>query len=125
MNTQTQHTQFQTRGIELRSFSVEDLIPDEENALVLTSGGYIKRTNPDEFRRQKRGGVGVVDLDTKDEDFVTTLLITSTHSDLLFFTNRLTSTSSSSTRLRPLEHLATSLRHNVPSIGHTEYFMRR
>lgn len=68
--------------------SVEDLIPDEENALVLTSGGYIKRTNPDEFRRQKRGGVGVVDLDTKDEDFVTTLLITSTHSDLLFFTNK-------------------------------------
>ncbi|MHB1316805.1 MAG: DNA gyrase/topoisomerase IV subunit A, partial [Minisyncoccota bacterium] len=44
--------------------SVEDLIPDEENALVLTSGGYIKRTNPDEFRRQKRGGVGVIDLDT-------------------------------------------------------------
>ncbi|MCX6703487.1 MAG: DNA gyrase subunit A [Candidatus Zambryskibacteria bacterium] len=68
--------------------SVEDLIPDEENALVLTSGGYIKRTNPDEFRQQKRGGVGVVDLDTKDEDFVTTLLITSTHSDLLFFTNK-------------------------------------
>lgn len=68
--------------------SVEDLIPDEENALVLTSGGYIKRTNPDEFRRQKRGGVGVVDLDTKDEDFVTTLLIASTHSDLLFFTNK-------------------------------------
>lgn len=68
--------------------SVEDLIPDEENALVLTAGGYIKRTNPDEFRKQKRGGVGVVDLDTKDEDFVTTLLITSTHSDLLFFTNK-------------------------------------
>ena len=68
--------------------SVEDLIPDEENALVLTSGGYIKRTNPDEFRKQKRGGVGVVDLDTKEEDFVTMLLITSTHSDLLFFTNK-------------------------------------
>lgn len=68
--------------------SVEDLIPDEENALVLTAGGYIKRTNPDEFRKQKRGGVGVVDLDTKEEDFVTHLLVTSTHSDLLFFTNR-------------------------------------
>lgn len=68
--------------------SVEDLIPDEENALVLTAGGYIKRTNPDEFRKQKRGGVGVVDLDTKEEDFVTNLLITSTHSDLLFFTNK-------------------------------------
>ncbi len=68
--------------------SVEDLIPDEENALVLTSGGYIKRTNPDEFRKQKRGGVGVVDLETKEEDFVTHLLIASTHSDLLFFTDR-------------------------------------
>jgi DNA gyrase subunit A len=68
--------------------SVEDLVPDEENALVLTAGGYIKRTNPDEFRKQKRGGVGVVDLDTKEEDFVTTLLLASTHSDLLFFTDR-------------------------------------
>ncbi len=68
--------------------SQEDLIPDEENALVLTAGGYIKRTNPDEFRKQKRGGVGVVDLDTKEEDFVTNLLIASTHSDLLFFTNK-------------------------------------
>ena len=68
--------------------SAEDLIPDEENALVLTAGGYIKRTNPDEFRKQKRGGVGVVDLDTKEEDFVTMLLMTSTHSDLLFFTDK-------------------------------------
>jgi DNA gyrase subunit A len=68
--------------------SVEDLIPDEENALVLTAGGYIKRTNPDEFRKQKRGGVGVVDLDTKEEDFVTMLLIASTHADLLFFTDK-------------------------------------
>ncbi len=68
--------------------SVEDLIPDEENALVLTAGGYIKRTNPDEFHKQKRGGVGVIDLDTKEEDFVTMLLTTSTHSDLLFFTDK-------------------------------------
>ncbi|MDZ4240526.1 MAG: DNA gyrase subunit A [Patescibacteria group bacterium] len=71
-----------------RIMAPEDLIPDEENALVLTAGGYIKRTNPDEFRRQKRGGVGVVDLDTKEEDFVTTFLNASTHSDLLFFTDR-------------------------------------
>jgi DNA gyrase subunit A len=68
--------------------SVEDLIPDEENALVLTAGGYIKRTNPDEYKRQKRGGVGVIDLDTKEEDFVTIFLTTSTHSDLLFFTDK-------------------------------------
>ncbi len=71
-----------------RVFSVEDLIPDEENALVLTAGGYIKRTNPDEYKKQKRGGVGVVDLNTKEEDFVTQFLTASTHSDLLFFTDK-------------------------------------
>jgi len=63
-------------------------VAEEENALVLTSGGYIKRTNPDEYKRQKRGGVGVVDLDTKEEDFVTNFLTASTHADLLFFTDR-------------------------------------
>ncbi|MDO8424143.1 MAG: DNA gyrase subunit A [bacterium] len=72
----------------VKVFSVEDLVPEEENALVLTSGGYIKRTNPDEYKRQKRGGVGVVDLDTKEEDFVTQFLSTSTHDDLLFFTDK-------------------------------------
>jgi len=69
-------------------FSQEDLIADEENALVLTAGGYIKRTNPDEYKAQKRGGVGVVDLNTKEEDFVTHFLTASTHSDLLFFTDK-------------------------------------
>lgn len=72
----------------VKNLSVEDLIPEEENALVLTSGGYIKRTNPDEYKRQKRGGVGVVDLDTKEEDFVTSFLTASTHDDLLFFTDK-------------------------------------
>lgn len=69
-------------------FSMEDLVPEEDNALVLTAGGYVKRTSPDEFRKQKRGGVGVVDLDTKEEDFVTNLLIANTHNDVLFFTNK-------------------------------------
>ncbi len=69
-------------------FSIEDLIPDEENALVLTAGGYIKRTNPGEYKAQRRGGVGVIDLNTKEEDFVTHFLTTSTHSDLLFFTDK-------------------------------------
>jgi len=70
-----------------KNFSIEDIIPDEESVLVLTAGGYIKRTNPDEYRKQKRGGVGVVDLDTKEEDFITHLVTTTTHSELLFFTN--------------------------------------
>jgi DNA gyrase subunit A len=63
-------------------------IADEENTLVLTAGGYIKRTNPDEYKKQKRGGVGVVDLNTKEEDFVTHFLTASTHSELLFFTDK-------------------------------------
>ncbi len=67
--------------------NVEDLVADEEQVLVLTAGGYVKRTNPEEYRRQKRGGVGVIDLNTKEEDFVTTFLTTSTHSDLLFFSD--------------------------------------
>jgi len=68
--------------------SAEDLVADEDSVLVLTQGGYIKRTNPAEYRRQRRGGVGVVDLDTKDEDFVTQFLTASAHSDLLFFSDR-------------------------------------
>ncbi|OGG64899.1 DNA gyrase subunit A [Candidatus Kaiserbacteria bacterium RIFCSPHIGHO2_02_FULL_54_11b] len=68
--------------------NAEDLIADEDSVLVLTQGGYIKRTNPGEYRRQRRGGVGVVDLDTKEEDFVTQFLTASAHSDLLFFSDR-------------------------------------
>lgn len=71
-----------------KTLSAEDLVADEDSVLVLTSGGYIKRTNPGEYRKQKRGGVGVVDLDTKDEDFVTQFLTASAHSDLLFFSDR-------------------------------------
>ncbi len=71
----------------VQNISVEDLVPDEESMLVLTEGGYVKRTNPNEYRRQKRGGVGVVDIATKEEDIVTHFLVTSAHSDLLFFTN--------------------------------------
>ncbi len=72
----------------VKMLNPEDLIPDEESVLVLTQGGYVKRTNPSEYRTQRRGGVGVVDLNTKEEDFVTTLLTTSSHSDLLFFTDK-------------------------------------
>lgn len=71
----------------VKQLNPEDLVPDEESVLVLTQGGYVKRTNPSEYRTQKRGGIGVIDLNTKEEDVVTTLLTTSTHSDLLFFTN--------------------------------------
>ena len=71
----------------IKEISDEDLIPDKETMLVYTQGGYVKRTDPSEYKSQKRGGVGVVDLETKEEDFVTMLVSGSTHSDLLFFTN--------------------------------------
>jgi len=71
-----------------KNFSMEDVVADDEFALVLTKGGYIKRTNPDEYRRQKRGGVGVIDMNTKEEDVVKTFLTASAHSELLFFTDK-------------------------------------
>ena len=72
----------------VKEISEEDLVEDKESALVFTQGGYVKRTDPAEYRVQKRGGVGVVDLNTKEEDIVSILLTTSTHSDLLFFTDK-------------------------------------
>ena len=71
-----------------KEFNQEDLIADKEAILIYTAGGYVKRTDPDEFKTQKRGGVGVVDMNTKEEDFITISLTTSTHSDLLFFTDK-------------------------------------
>ena len=71
----------------VKQLNPEDLVPDDESVLVLTKGGYVKRTNPSEYKVQKRGGVGVIDLNTKEEDVVTTLLTSSAHSDLLFFTD--------------------------------------
>lgn len=70
----------------VKNISLEDLVPDEESMLVLTQGGYVKRTNPSEYKRQKRGGVGVIDIATKEEDVVLHFLVANTHSNLLFFT---------------------------------------
>jgi len=78
-------TRIMKKGV--KSISVEDLIPDEEATLVLTHSGYIKRMSPDAFKKQKRGGVGVSDINTKEDDFVTTFLTANTHADLLFFTD--------------------------------------
>ena len=71
----------------VKEISDEDLVPEKETMLVLTAGGYVKCTDPAEYHSQKRGGVGVIDLETKEEDFVTMLVSGSTHSNLLFFTN--------------------------------------
>lgn len=78
-----------TRIIEgaVDSIKDEDLIPQKEFAMVYTQNGYIKRTDPAEYKSQKRGGVGVVDLDTKDEDIVTHFMTGNSHSDVLFFSD--------------------------------------
>ncbi len=71
-----------------KEITVEDLVAETDNVLVLTAGGYIKRTDPSEYKAQKRGGVGVIDLNVKEEDFVTLFLTANTHDDLLFFTDK-------------------------------------
>ncbi len=66
---------------------IEDLIEEEENVVTLTHHGYIKRLAADTYRSQKRGGKGIIGLQTKEEDFVSTMFVTSTHAHILFFTN--------------------------------------
>ncbi len=68
--------------------AVEDLIVDEDVAISITHGGYIKRTAISVYRSQRRGGRGRVGMRTKDEDFVQNLFIASTHSYILIFTDR-------------------------------------
>ncbi|WP_411197640.1 DNA gyrase subunit A [Sphingomonas sp. C3-2] len=65
----------------------EDLIEREEMVVTVTMGGYIKRTTLDSFRAQRRGGKGRAGMSTKDEDVVTELFVTSTHTPVLFFSN--------------------------------------
>jgi len=72
----------------VKDFAVEDLIPNEATIVVVTADGYIKRLPTETFKTQSRGGKGVMGLTTKEEDTVEHLLVTTTHSDLLFFTTR-------------------------------------
>jgi DNA gyrase subunit A len=69
-------------------FEIEDLIADEEMAITISHGGYIKRTPMSLYRRQGRGGRGATGAEAKEEDFVEQLFIASTHSYLLCFTDR-------------------------------------
>lgn len=68
-------------------FDIEDLIAEEDMVIAITHGGYIKRMPVTLYRRQRRGGKGVVGMGTKEEDFVEHLFIASTHDYILFFTN--------------------------------------
>ena len=68
--------------------NMRDLIDDEEIAITLTHFGYIKRVPLDTYKSQNRGGKGIAAMSTREEDFVKHLVTTSTHSRLLFFTNK-------------------------------------
>ena len=66
----------------------EDLIEEEEVVITLTHFGYVKRLPSDTYKAQKRGGKGIIGLQTREEDFVETILTCSTHDYLLFFTDK-------------------------------------
>ena len=73
---------------ELGKFSDEELIPEEETVVLLTTENYIKRTLVSEYRRQNRGGKGKRGMTTKEEDVIAQLVPANTHDWLLFFTNK-------------------------------------
>ena len=66
---------------------IEDLIEEEDNVITMTHQGYIKRLAADTYRSQKRGGKGIIGMQTKEEDYVETMFVSSTHAYILFFTN--------------------------------------
>jgi DNA gyrase subunit A len=67
---------------------LEDLVAVEDVAVTVTHGGYLKRTSVDTYRRQSRGGKGRIGMGTRTEDFLEHLIVASTHSYLLIFTNK-------------------------------------
>ena len=72
----------------VNEIDIEDLIQEEDVVITLTNSGYIKRISADTYSAQRRGGRGIQAMTTKEDDFVENVLITSTHSDVLFFTNK-------------------------------------
>jgi len=68
-------------------FDDEDLIAVEDMVVTVTAGGYVKRTPLDTYRAQRRGGKGRSGMSTKDEDYVTTVFVATTHTPVLFFSS--------------------------------------
>lgn len=66
---------------------IEDLIEEEDNIITLTHHGYIKRLAADVYKSQKRGGKGIIGMQTKEEDFVSNMFVSSTHAHIMFFTS--------------------------------------
>ena len=73
---------------ELGKFSDEELIPEEDAVVLLTTENYIKRTLASDYRKQNRGGKGKRGMTTKEEDIIAQIIPASTHDYLLFFTNK-------------------------------------
>jgi DNA gyrase subunit A len=73
---------------ETGEFRVEDLIADEDVVITATSTGYIKRTALDAYRKQRRGGKGLIGMSTREEDVVQHLFIANTHAYILIFSDR-------------------------------------
>lgn len=69
-------------------FTLEDLIAEEDMVITVTHSGYVKRLGVHAYRKQGRGGKGVIGIETREEDFVEHLFIASTHDYILFFTNK-------------------------------------
>ena len=72
---------------EEEEFTLEDLIAEEDMVITITHSGYIKRLSISSYRRQKRGGRGVIGMETKEEDLIEHLFVASTHDYILFFTS--------------------------------------
>ncbi len=75
-----------TVEVQAAEMEVEDLIPEEDNVIVITNSHYVKRLPPSEYRLQGRAGKGTIGIQTKDEDFVVDAFVASTHDYLLCFT---------------------------------------
>jgi len=75
-------------AMEAEEIGEEDLIPEEETIVTITTGGYVKRVPIDTYKTQKRGGRGVLGAKTKEEDRVEKIFVATTHDFLLFFSNR-------------------------------------
>lgn len=73
---------------ETTEIDIEDLIKDEEMVITISHSGYVKRNALTAYRAQKRGGKGRIGMETKEEDFVERLFTATTHSYILFFTNK-------------------------------------
>ena len=74
--------------VEEEELVIEDLIKEESVVVTISHAGYVKRIPADTYRAQQRGGKGVIGAGTRDEDFIERLFIASTHSYILFFTNK-------------------------------------